>query len=62
MKTLRVKEVIKLLESDGYTLKRIQGDHRLFVKPGKRTIPVPGHLNDELGMNTLMSIMRSMKN
>lgn len=38
------KDLIKIIESDGWTLDRIRGDHHQFVhktKPGIVTIPHP---------------------
>lgn len=41
MKVYKVKEVIKLLEEDGWVLAYTKGDHRQFKhadKPGKVTV------------------------
>ena len=41
MKRYKVKEIIKLLESDGWYLSATKGDHRQFKhpkKPGKVTV------------------------
>jgi len=38
------REIIKIIEADGWKLKRIKGDHYQFVhdtKPGKVTVPHP---------------------
>ena len=41
--TKKVKEVIVLLEKNGWTFVRIRGDHRIYYKEGaKRPIVVPG--------------------
>lgn len=57
--TKKVKEVIDLLEKNGWSLVRIRGDHRIYRKEGaKRPIVVPGNLNDDLAMGTLKSIFR----
>jgi len=60
MKNYKVKEVLKLLEEDGwYQLKSKGGDHRQFkhpTKPGKVT--VRGHLNENLTQFLLNSIWK----
>jgi predicted RNA binding protein YcfA (HicA-like mRNA interferase family)/predicted RNase H-like HicB family nuclease len=56
---MKVREVIKMLEADGWHLVRTRSSHRQFkhpAKPGKVT--VPGHLNDEVKPGTLSSILR----
>lgn len=57
--TKKVKEVIVLLEKNGWTFVRIRGDHRIYYKEGaKRPIVVPGNLNDDLKGGTLNSILK----
>jgi predicted RNA binding protein YcfA (HicA-like mRNA interferase family) len=56
---MNVRDVIKLIESDGWYLKRTRGDHRQYKhdrKPGKVT--VPGHPADEMPAGTLNSILK----
>jgi predicted RNA binding protein YcfA (HicA-like mRNA interferase family) len=56
---MKVKEVISLLEEDGWKFKRMRGDHRIYWKQdARRPIVVPGNLNDELKDGTLRSIFR----
>ena len=59
MKIWRVKEIIKLLEADGWFLYRHKGtSHRKFkhlVKKG--SVTVPGNSNDELAPKTATSIL-----
>ena len=51
----KVREVIELLEADGWEFKRMRGDHRIYYKKGaRRPIPIPGDLKD----GTLGSILR----
>lgn len=41
MKRYKVSQIIKLLEEDGWAIKKWKGDHRQFInpnKPGKVTI------------------------
>ena len=59
MKRYKVKEVIKLLEEDGWYLATTVGDHRQFkhpTKPGKVT--VRGHKNEVLSQFLLNSIWK----
>ncbi|MDE3231537.1 MAG: type II toxin-antitoxin system HicA family toxin, partial [Chloroflexota bacterium] len=46
---MKVREVIALLEADGWRLVTIRGNHRQFkhpTKPGRVTIA--GHMSDDL--------------
>lgn len=52
------RELIRLLEADGWLLKSIKGDHHQFVhpeKPGKVTIPHPAK---DLKKGTVSSVLR----
>lgn len=42
---MKDKELVKLLEKNGWTLERIHGSHYIFVKK-KQTISVPVHGRD----------------
>lgn len=56
---MKVKEVIELLEQNGWEYKRTKGDHRIFYRKGaRRPIVIPGNLNDDLKDGTLGSILR----
>jgi predicted RNA binding protein YcfA (HicA-like mRNA interferase family) len=57
--TLKVREAIKLIEKDGWSLVATRGSHRQFkhaTKPGRVTIA--GHLADDLAPGTLNSILK----
>lgn len=59
MMTMKVKEVIKLLEDDGWYLARTKGSHRQFkhrTKPG--TVTVSGKLSVDIPPGTLNSILK----
>lgn len=57
--TKKVREILNLLEQDGWTLVRIRGDHRIYYKEGaRRPIVVPGNINDDLAAGTLRSILK----
>jgi predicted RNA binding protein YcfA (HicA-like mRNA interferase family) len=56
---VKVREVVKMLEGDGWFLARTRGSHRQYhhaTKPG--TVTVPGKLNDDLAPGTLNSILK----
>jgi len=56
---VKVREIIKLLEEDGWYLVRQKGSHRQFkhpTKPGRVT--VAGNLGDDLAPGTLNSILK----
>jgi len=56
---MKVRELIKLLQVDGWHLDRTRGSHRQFrhpVKPG--TVTVSGHPSDEVHPKTLKSVLR----
>jgi predicted RNA binding protein YcfA (HicA-like mRNA interferase family) len=56
---VKVREVIRLLEADGWTLVTTKGSHRQFkhpARPGRVTIS--GHLGDEMPKGTLASVKR----
>src|SRR5262249_43267343 len=58
-KGMKVREVMALLESDGWYLVATRGSHRQYkhqVKPGRVT--VPGHLSKDLAPGTLNSILK----
>ncbi|HLF11028.1 MAG TPA: type II toxin-antitoxin system HicA family toxin [Gammaproteobacteria bacterium] len=56
---MRVREVIRLLEQDGWTLARTRGSHRQY-KHGTKSglVTVPGKPNDDVGAGTLNSILK----
>lgn len=57
--TKKVRQVIDLLETEGWEFVRMKGDHRIYMKSGaKRPIVVPGKLNDDLAEGTYHSILR----
>ena len=45
----KVRDVVELLEANGWTYSRTKGDHHVFTKEGaRRNIVVPGRMNDDL--------------
>jgi predicted RNA binding protein YcfA (HicA-like mRNA interferase family) len=56
---MKVRDVLKLIEQDGWYLDRTRGSHRQYKHPGKRgLVTVPGKPNDDLGTGTLNSILK----
>ena len=56
---MKVREVIKLLEDDGWYLARTKGSHRQFKHPEKAgTVTVSGNLGVDMPIGTLKSVWR----
>lgn len=56
---MKVREVIKMLERDGWSLDRQRGSHRQFRHPEKPgTVTIAGKPGDDLQRGTLTSILR----
>ncbi len=59
---MKVRDIIKLIEADGWQYIGTKGDHRQYkhqTKDGRVT--VAGHLSDDLHPKTLVSIFRQAK-
>ncbi|MBD1880989.1 type II toxin-antitoxin system HicA family toxin [Coleofasciculus sp. FACHB-T130] len=55
---MKVREVIKLIEEDGWYLARTRGSHRQFKHPTKSgLVTIAGKPSDDLAPGTLNSIM-----
>ena len=55
---MRVKEIIKIIEQDGWFMVRIKGSHRQYKHQDKKgVVTIAGNLNDELAKGTLNSIL-----
>jgi len=56
---MKVKDIIKMIQDDGWCLVRTRADHRQFHHPIKReTVTVAGKLSDELHPKTQKSILK----
>jgi predicted RNA binding protein YcfA (HicA-like mRNA interferase family) len=56
---MNVRDIIKLLEQEGWNLKQTRGSHRQYkhpVKPGR--VMLPGHPSDDLPPCTLNSVLK----
>jgi predicted RNA binding protein YcfA (HicA-like mRNA interferase family) len=59
MKRVSGKRMCRVLESLGWTLKRINGSHHIDTRPDSRVqISVPVHRNRDLRAGTQKDIMR----
>ncbi|MBI5100112.1 MAG: type II toxin-antitoxin system HicA family toxin [Nitrospirae bacterium] len=59
---MKVRDIIKLIESDGWYLVATKGSHRQYkhsITSGRVTIA--GHPNDDLAPGTLNSILKQAK-
>lgn len=56
---MKIRDIIKLIEQDGWTLARQKGSHRQYRHPGKKgLVTIAGHPGDDLGPGTLRSVLR----
>ncbi|MBW4566946.1 MAG: type II toxin-antitoxin system HicA family toxin [Tolypothrix carrinoi HA7290-LM1] len=56
---MKVREIIKLIEADGWYLARTRGSHRQYKHPTKAgLVTVVGKLSDDLAPGTLNSIFK----
>ena len=56
---VKVREIIKILEQDGWYLKRTRGSHRQYKHQTKSgTVTVSGKLNVDIPIGTLKSIYK----
>jgi predicted RNA binding protein YcfA (HicA-like mRNA interferase family) len=56
---MKVRDLLKMLERDGWLLVRVKGSHRQFHHPDKQgTVTVSGHPSDDVHPGTLRSIRR----
>jgi predicted RNA binding protein YcfA (HicA-like mRNA interferase family) len=51
------KELIKLLEENGWQLERTEGSHHILIN-GEKTLSVPVHGSKGLGKGLLHSLMK----
>lgn len=58
MKSYSSREVIKMLENDGWELVRIKGSHHHFKHPIKKGITTVKHPDQDIPPKTLASIER----
>lgn len=56
---VKVRDIIKWVEAEGWRLVRVRGSHRRYEHPTKAgRITIAGHLSMELAPKTLASILK----
>lgn len=56
---VKVREVVRMLEDDGWLLVRTRGSHHQYKHPTKAgLVTIPGNRNHELAPGTLNSILK----
>ena len=56
---MKVRDVIKLVQADGWYLVLIRGDHRHFKHPEKGGIvTISGHLRTDMPIGTFLSVLK----
>lgn len=59
MKSINGKDFCKLLEKNGWQLKRINGSHHIYLKTGSKIrISVPVHGSNSLKIGLLKHLMK----
>ena len=59
MKSISGKTLCKIVEKNGWMLKRVTGSHHIYSKTGVRAIlSIPVHGNRDLPIGTLKSILK----
>jgi predicted RNA binding protein YcfA (HicA-like mRNA interferase family) len=57
---VKVRDLIHMLESEGWRLKATKGSHRQFLHPQKgMVVTVPGQAGKDVPTGTLKAILRS---
>ena len=58
---MKIREVVRLLEQQGWRLVRTKGSHRHYKHPERtQIITVPGNLGKELAPGTLAAILKKV--
>ena len=56
---MKVRELIRIVEKDGWFMVRERGSHKQFHHRLKKgLVTIPGHINDEVAKGTLNSILK----
>ena len=59
---MKIRDIIKLLETDGWYLVATKGSHRQYKHPIKLgRVTIAGHPKDDLAPGTLNSILKQAK-
>jgi predicted RNA binding protein YcfA (HicA-like mRNA interferase family) len=56
---MKVRDIIKQVEADGWYLVRIRGDHRHYKHPTKKgVVTIAGQLSKDMPIGTLISVWK----
>jgi len=56
---VKVRDIVKLIEADGWRLVVTKGSHRQYKHPVKSgRVTIAGHPNDDLAPGTVNSVMK----
>lgn len=56
---MKIREIIKLIEKDGWYYVDTKGSHRQYKHPLKKgRVTIAGHPNDDLAAGTLNSLLK----
>jgi len=59
---MKIRDIIKLIESDGWYQVNTRGSHRQYKHPTTSgRVTIAGHPNDDLAPGTLNSILKQAK-
>ena len=59
---MKIRNIIKLIEKDGWYLVATKGSHRQYKHPIKvGRVTIAGHPNDDIAPGTLNSILKQAK-
>ncbi|NCO65778.1 MAG: addiction module toxin, HicA family [Candidatus Aquicultor secundus] len=59
---MKVRDIIKMIEDDGWCLIATKGSHRQYRHSSKTgRVTIAGHLGDDLSPGTLNSILKQAK-
>lgn len=59
---MKVRDIIKIIEQDGWYIVATKGSHRQYKHPVKvGRVTIAGHPNDDLAPGTLNSIFKQAK-
>jgi predicted RNA binding protein YcfA (HicA-like mRNA interferase family) len=59
---MKVRELLRLLEDDGWYVARTRGSHRQYKHPTKPgVVTLPGRPNDDLAPGTLNNVLKQAR-
>lgn len=57
---MKVKELIKIAQENGWEFSRMRGDHRVYKKAGHIALVIPGKESADVPIGTEKSILRTI--